>query len=252
MQLINIIHLCAILETGNEIHRFHSALITRERNKLEIISRTRKSFPIFLLLLSYRDGSEIVFVQIDNIESVASLDANDTTIDDQFFRSLLHIALVMRYLWRELSGDADLLPLNVVNFDAFITIRFFESALSQEINVEFPHVPEGALFKVLTTVHIDSITIFTLVILLIVPNEGKVVGASARDLSTHEEELVPCALAHVMCLMHREVRSGLGATLKLRHLLGGVIQVVLIVIYKCNFRRHSMILFYLNFISISL
>lgn len=78
------------------------------------------------------------------------------------------------------------------------------------------------------------------------------VGATARDLSTHEEELIPCAIARVISLMHREVRSGLRATLKLRHLLGCVIQVVLFVIYKCNFRRHSMILFYLNFISISL
>ena len=158
----------------------------------------------------------------------------------------------MRNLWRELSGDADLLPLNVVNFDAFFAIRSVESTLSQEINVELPHVSERALFQVLTTMHVDSITIFTLLSLLIVPNEGKVVGATARDLSTHEEEFIPSALAHVISLMHREVGSGLRATLKLRHFLGGVIQVVLIVIYKCNFRRHSMILFYLNFISVSL
>jgi hypothetical protein len=115
-------------------------LITRESDKLEIVSRARKSLPVLLLLLSDRDGSEIVFVQIDNIESVTSLDANDTTIDDQFLRRLLHIALVMRYLWRELSCDVNLLPLNVVNFYAIFALRSVESALSQEVYVELPHV----------------------------------------------------------------------------------------------------------------
>ena len=162
MELINIIHLCTVLETGNEVHRFHSALITREGDKLEIISRSRQSLPCLLLLLSDRDGSEIVFVQIDNVESVTSLDAYYTTIDDQFLRSLLNIALVMRYLWWKLSSDVNLLPLNVVNFDTVIPVRFIESALCQEINVELPQVTKRALFQVLTTMHVDSITIFTL------------------------------------------------------------------------------------------
>ena len=162
MELINIIHLCTVLETGNEVHRFHPALITGEGDKLEIISWPRKSLPCLLLLLSDGDGSEIVFVQIDNIECVTSLDAYDTTIDDQFLRSLLHIALVMRYLWWKLSSDVNLLPLNAVNFDTVIAFRFIESALCQEINVELPQVTKRPLFQVLTTMHVDSITIFTL------------------------------------------------------------------------------------------
>ena len=48
------------------------------------------------------------------------------------------------------------------DFDTVIALRFIESALCQEINVELPQVTKRPLFQVLTTMYVDSITIFTL------------------------------------------------------------------------------------------
>ena len=83
MKFIDIIHLGPVLETGNKIYWFYSSLITRESDELEIISRAREWLSILFLLLSNRDSSEAILGEVDNVESVTALDANNPTRNDQ-------------------------------------------------------------------------------------------------------------------------------------------------------------------------
>jgi hypothetical protein len=80
VKLVHIIHFSSIFETGNKIDWFHSTLVSLKADELVVISWSRESFSILLLLLSSWNSSEVILVHIDYVYCVTTFDANNTTI----------------------------------------------------------------------------------------------------------------------------------------------------------------------------
>ena len=104
MKLVYVIHFGSVSETSDKIHWFDTALFTRERDHLEVITGSRESLAILFFLLCHWNRSESIFSQINCIYSVTSLNTMNTAIYNELLGNLLNDTLMMSNLCREFSS----------------------------------------------------------------------------------------------------------------------------------------------------
>lgn len=95
VELVNIIHLGAILKPTNKIDRLGPRLLPLEGNETEVISRPRQGLAIDLFLLRGEYCGELERFQIDHVEGVAGVQSANTSIDDELLSVLLKDTLMV-------------------------------------------------------------------------------------------------------------------------------------------------------------